>query len=170
MARIVLSSCVFRYPMGGMMSWLLQYLVGFQRLGHDVTYVEKAARRSDCFDPTRDAMGDDCGYGIRTVADLWARFGVGGRWHFVDIEGQRYGLAQEQVEAAVDSADLFIEAEHLPCGEGLFAVRTVEEAASALEEVERDYARHSRRARELAHEFFDAGKVFRRFMDELGLS
>jgi hypothetical protein len=382
MARIVLTSCVFRYPMGGMVSWLLQYLVGFQRLGHDVTYVEKAARRSDCFDPTRDAMGDDCGYGIRTVADLWARFGVGERWHFVDIEGERYGLAQEQVEAAFDSADLFIDmggdhswradaararlrvlidcepgftqmkmatkleageplpaydsyytpgrnigtqscsvpvagkawrplvlpvvpdlfelapadpgapfttvmtwqsfrprvyqgqsyghkdrefekfeslpqrtsvplelavsgrnvpwdrlaragwrvrnandvttsfesyadyirrskgeftvakhcfvathcgwfgdraamylasgrpvvmqdtgwAEHLPCGEGLFAVRTVEEAASALEEVERDYARHSRRARELAHEFFDAGPVLARFLDELGVA
>jgi len=61
-------------------------------------------------------------------------------------------------------------AEHLPCGEGLFAVNSVEEAASALEEVERDYARHSRKVREMAHEFFDAGQVFARFLDELGVS
>ncbi len=382
MARIVLSSCVFRYPMGGMRAWLLQYLVGFQRLGHDVTYVEKAAGRNGCFDPTRDQMGDDCGYGIRTVAPLWPRYGLGERWHFVDVAGQRYGLSQERVEAAFDSADLFIDmggdhswradaerarlrvqidcepgftqmkmaarleagkqlpgydfhstsgrnigtqsssaptagkqwrphvvpvvadlfpltpvapgapfttvmtwqsfrprvyqgqsyghkdlefdkfeslprrtsvplelavsgpnvpwdrlasagwrvrnanevttslesyadyirrskgefsvakhcfvatncgwfgdraamylasgrpvvlqdtgwAEHLPSGEGLFAVRTVEEAASAIDEIERDYDRHARRARELAHEFFEAGKVLGRFLDELGVA
>jgi len=109
MARIVLSSCVFRYPMGGMMAWLLQYLVGFQRLGHDVTYVEKAPGRNSCFDPTREQMGDDCGYGIRRATELWARFGVGERWHFVDIAGQDYGLSPERVEAAFSSADLFID-------------------------------------------------------------
>jgi hypothetical protein len=60
-------------------------------------------------------------------------------------------------------------AEHLPCGEGLFAVRTVEEAAAALDEVERDYARHSRRAREIAEEFLDSEKVFRGLLSELGV-
>jgi len=381
MARIVLSSCVFRYPMGGMMSWLLQYLVGFGRLGHDVFYVEKSARPNDCFDPVEDVMCDDAGYGIRTVGDLLGRFGFEDRWHFVDRKGRRYGLAKERVAAAFDSADLFIDmggdhswlgdathsglrilidcepgfkqmkmaekleagrplprydfyytpgrnigtekssvpvaskdwrplvvpvvtdlftvepadpqapfttvmswqsfrpriyqgrsyghkdreferfeslprltsvplevavsgrnvpwdrlaragwrvrnaneistsfesyaayvrrsrgeftvakhcfvatncgwfgdraavflacgrpvvmqdtgwAEHLPCGEGLFAVRSVEEAAAAIDEVERDYARHSRRAREIAEEHFDAAKVFGRFLDELGI-
>ena len=42
MARIVVGSYMFRYPLGGMMSWVLQYLVGFQRLGHEVYFVEKA--------------------------------------------------------------------------------------------------------------------------------
>ena len=59
--------------------------------------------------------------------------------------------------------------EHLPCGEGLFAVTGPDEAAEALEAVAGDYDRHSRRARELALEHFDAAKVFGRFLSELGV-
>ena len=109
MARLILSSCMFRYPMGGMMSWLLQYLVGFARLGHDVWYVEKAARPNDWFDPTRDAMTDDCGYGARVVGELLARHGYGERWHLVDLAGRRFGASRERIEAAFASADLFVD-------------------------------------------------------------
>jgi hypothetical protein len=42
MARIVLSSYVIRYPVGGVLSSNLQFLTGFRRLGHDVVLVEKA--------------------------------------------------------------------------------------------------------------------------------
>jgi len=59
--------------------------------------------------------------------------------------------------------------DHLPCGEGLFAVRTVEAAAAAIEEVEGDYDRHSRRAREIAVDCLDVRVVLRRFLDGLGL-
>lgn len=38
MARIVLGSYMVRYPLGGMMSWVLQYLLGLQQLGHDVYF------------------------------------------------------------------------------------------------------------------------------------
>jgi hypothetical protein len=39
---------------------------------------------------------------------------------------------------------------HLPTGDGLFAYRTVEEAAAALETIVADYARHARAARDVA--------------------
>src|SRR5262245_1373787 len=109
MARIVLSSCLFRYPMGGMMSWLLQYLVGLRRLGHDVHYVERATRNNDCFDPARDVMSDDCRYGIRAVGRLLERFGFADCWQFVDLVGDRHGLPKQRVHAAFASADLFID-------------------------------------------------------------
>src|SRR5215470_13041861 len=41
---------------------------------------------------------------------------------------------------------------HLPCGEGLIAVHTVDEAARSLDEIAGDYTRHSNRAREIAVE------------------
>jgi hypothetical protein len=47
----------------------------------------------------------------------------------------------------------------LPVGEGILAFRTLEEAISGVEELERDYARHSRKAREIATEYFDASRV-----------
>lgn len=47
----------------------------------------------------------------------------------------------------------------LPDGEGLFRFQTLEEAASALNSIMADYDRHSRSARALAAEYFDAAKV-----------
>lgn len=58
---------------------------------------------------------------------------------------------------------------HLPCGRGLFAVRTVEESAAAIEQVNGDYQRHSRWAREIAEEYLDTGKVLGRLLEELGI-
>jgi len=58
---------------------------------------------------------------------------------------------------------------HLPCGRGLFAVRTVEEAAGALNEIHGDYERHSKWAREIALEHLDSRRVLGRFLRELGV-
>jgi hypothetical protein len=58
---------------------------------------------------------------------------------------------------------------HIPCGRGLFAVHTVEEAAAAIDEIRGDYERHSKWAREIAAEYLEAGKVLGRFLHELGM-
>jgi hypothetical protein len=60
--------------------------------------------------------------------------------------------------------------QHLPCGRGLFAVRTVEEAAAALEAIQRDYQRHAQWARDLALTYLDTAKVLSQLMRQLGLS
>jgi hypothetical protein len=59
---------------------------------------------------------------------------------------------------------------HLPCGRGLFAVGTPEEAAAALEEVSRDYDRHAAWAREVAREHLETNKVLSRLLAELSIS
>jgi hypothetical protein len=57
----------------------------------------------------------------------------------------------------------------LPVGEGAFAVHDTEQAAAAIAEIRRDYTRHSRVARELAHEFFDAQRLLARMLEQSGL-
>jgi hypothetical protein len=109
MARIVLGSYMVRYPLGGMMSWVLQYLVGFQRLGHDVYFVEKAGYSNSCYDPCRNVMSDDCRYGAAALDSLLARFDLGNRWCFVDASGGYRGMTRESIEAVFKSADLFID-------------------------------------------------------------
>jgi hypothetical protein len=59
--------------------------------------------------------------------------------------------------------------DHLPCGRGLFAIHTVEEAAEAIKEINRNYKNHSRWARELAVEYLDAHKLLKKFLQELGI-
>src|SRR5262249_38177037 len=57
----------------------------------------------------------------------------------------------------------------LPTGKGLFAVRTVEEAAEAVKVVRRDYASHSAAARAIAQEHFDSDRLLRRLLAEAGI-
>jgi hypothetical protein len=58
---------------------------------------------------------------------------------------------------------------HLPCGQGLFAVRTAVEAAGALDEIDGDYAHHARAARAIAMEHLDASVVLGGLLRELGV-
>ena len=48
---------------------------------------------------------------------------------------------------------------YLPHGEGLFRFASVEQAAARLDEINRDYARHCRAARDIAETHFDARRV-----------
>jgi hypothetical protein len=92
-----------------MMSWVLQYILGLQRLGHEVVFVERSTHENACYDPGKMQMSDDCRQGIRVMAEILERFGLGKCWCFVDIHGEHFGLSQEAVREAFRSADLFID-------------------------------------------------------------
>jgi hypothetical protein len=109
MARIVVGSYMVRYPLGGMMSWVLQYLVGFQRLGHDVFFVEKSGYANSCYDPAKNCMSNDCSYGVAAVQTLLKRFGMQDKWCFVDFQEHYHGLTQDRIAAVFKSADLFLD-------------------------------------------------------------
>ena len=57
----------------------------------------------------------------------------------------------------------------LPTGEGLITFSTLDEAVAGVEEIEGDYERHSRAAREIAEEHFAAARVLPRLLEELGV-
>jgi hypothetical protein len=92
-----------------MMSWVLQWIVGFQRLGHQITFVEKAGYARSCYDPIHDVMTDDSSYGTSVVNELLARFGLGDRWCFVDAAGDYQGISKVAIEAVFAQADVFID-------------------------------------------------------------
>ena len=54
----------------------------------------------------------------------------------------------------------------LPVGEGLLSFNTLEEATAAVRNIEANYERHAKAARELAVEYFDSAKVLTRLIDE----
>ena len=49
--------------------------------------------------------------------------------------------------------------EILPCGEGLFAFRTEDDAVAAIGQINADYPRHCRAARAIAEQYFDSDRV-----------
>jgi hypothetical protein len=109
LARIVLGSYMVRYPLGGMMSWVLQYLVGLKQLGHDVYFVEKAGWSESCYDPSKEIMTNDCTFGVGVVNALLKRHSLGDEWCFVDYYGKYHGLERSQIESVFKEADVFID-------------------------------------------------------------
>jgi hypothetical protein len=57
-----------------------------------------------------------------------------------------------------------------PTGEGLIVFSTLDEAAAGVEEIRRNYDRHSKAAREIAEEYFDSDKVLTRLLEKLGVA
>lgn len=109
MARIIVGSYMFRFPLGGMLSWVLQYLLGLQRLGHDVFFVEKYGYDNACFDPQQKKLSDDCSCGIRRVSALLHQYGLGEKWCFVEKGDRYYGLSRQAINDVFSGADLFID-------------------------------------------------------------
>lgn len=57
----------------------------------------------------------------------------------------------------------------VPTGAGLFAFNTMDEILAAFDAINSDYHRHSRCARDIAEEYFAAGRVLPKLMNDLGL-
>ena len=64
MATIIMGSYMVRYPLGGNLSWALQYLTGFKDLGHDIYMLEKHVYDEACFDPIQQKLTNDCTNGV----------------------------------------------------------------------------------------------------------
>jgi hypothetical protein len=99
--RIVVSGMIAAVPHHGGATWaVLQYLLGFARLGHDVTFVEQLG--ADIPDLDRSPS---TAY-MRTVAK---RFGLDGRWALLRAgTHETAGLAYERVRAAARDANVLI--------------------------------------------------------------
>lgn len=109
MARVIVGSYAVRFPVGGYLSWVLQWLVGFQRLGHEVFFVEKSGWANACYDPSTDRMGDDCSLGLQRLVGALEPFGLERRWCFVDADGHYHGSTRAAIEEVFNTADLFVD-------------------------------------------------------------
>src|SRR5262249_54481045 len=108
MARIVFASYFFRYPLGGMASWALQYLLGIRASGHEVCLVERADYADAFYCPDRRAMIDDPSTGLRRLEPVLQRFDLD-KWRLVDRFGRGYGTSDLQFWEFFRSADLLID-------------------------------------------------------------
>jgi hypothetical protein len=106
--KIVLLGMMTRIPVAGAVWGTMQYLIGFQRLGYDVYYVEAHART-----PTMLMERDDDDSSAKAAAFLdrvMRYFDLGNRWafHALHDDGRCYGLSDFQLKELYQSADLII--------------------------------------------------------------
>src|SRR5687767_15013260 len=78
--RIVVMGFMASIPIAGVIWQHLHYLVGLQRLGHEVFYLEDSSRLP--YDPVRLEITNDYSYAAGTLARLAREFGFEERWGF----------------------------------------------------------------------------------------
>ena len=108
MARFIVSGGLLRYPLAGHAQWILGWLVGLQRMGHEVHYVERALWPDSCFNPETWEMSDDCSYGAGFVRSILTDHGLQERWSYQDLAGRYVGLTERDVIRAFSEADCYI--------------------------------------------------------------
>ena len=85
--RIIVMGYMASCPIAGVVWQHLHYIVGLQRLGHDVYYVEDSSRYPynptslpDDATPLSERIRSDCIYAADTLRNLAEKFSFQNRW------------------------------------------------------------------------------------------
>jgi hypothetical protein len=106
--KLVLLGMMSRMPVAGVVWQTVQYLVGLQRLGYEVYYVEAHACSPSSFIATEAEDGSDKAADF--IAGVMRRFDLGDRWafHALHSDGRCYGLSNMRLQELYRSAALLI--------------------------------------------------------------
>ncbi|MDQ6913048.1 MAG: hypothetical protein M3128_09275 [Verrucomicrobiota bacterium] len=121
---IVLLGMMTRMPVGGVVWQTIHYIVGLQRLGFEVVYIEDHGAYPAMFTSKDDPDGGE--KAAEFIARTLQEFDLGLRWsyHAWHVEHRYYGLEKTQVIRAFQSADAILNlhggtlprTEHRSCG------------------------------------------------------
>jgi hypothetical protein len=106
--KVVLLGLMSRLPVSGVIWQTVQYLVGLERLGYEVYYVEAHGCPPSTFIETEGQDGEE--KAARFIAQVMRRFDLAGRWAFHALYGsdRYYGLDETRVKELYRSAALII--------------------------------------------------------------
>lgn len=106
--RITVAGSIAQKPHQPGHTWqFLQYLLGFERLGLEVLFLDRLDH-----DACRDAQGRACtpeqAVGARYLAGVMRDFGLAGAWSLALEDGTRLGLSADRVAAHVRDSELVL--------------------------------------------------------------
>lgn len=82
--RVLVLGYIVRGPLGGHAWHHLQYVLGLERLGHDVYFLEDSDDFESCYDPTTHEMTADPAFGLSFTRSAFERVGLNDRWAYYD--------------------------------------------------------------------------------------
>ena len=90
--RAIVTGMIGTFPVGGVAWDYGQYLLGLERLGFEVYYLEDTG--CETYDPSKGDVGSDPAYGINFLTETLAKFSpkLASRWHFRAMDGKTYGM------------------------------------------------------------------------------
>ena len=99
---------VGQYPVGGVAWDYLQYVVGLQRLGHDVYYHEDTW----CwpYHPRDKTMTEDPEYSVGFLKRFFEAYApeLAAHWHYLHLHESSYGMSRSAFDEVARTADLFV--------------------------------------------------------------
>jgi hypothetical protein len=106
--KIVILGMMSHMPVAGNIWLVLQYLVGFRRLGYEVYYVEAHAINPGML--MRTADDDSSDRAAQFIDGIMRRLDLGDHWAFqaLHADGRCYGLSGQQLKNLYQSAALII--------------------------------------------------------------
>jgi hypothetical protein len=108
-ARIVVCGYMIRHPLAGNVLAYFHYVLGLERLGHEVLYLEESGWPRACYDPVRREYGDDPRAGLRVVRALLGDYGVKAPVCYVNREsGKVEGADWDELKRMLAAADLLL--------------------------------------------------------------
>jgi hypothetical protein len=100
---IVVLGLLGQFPLAGIAWQLLHHLVGLQRLGFAVVYVEETGVAP--YDPRTKTLAPDCSYSLRYINEALRPYGLTEAWAYHDeFTRQWYGLSGARVRELFDQA------------------------------------------------------------------
>jgi len=106
--RIIMLGMMTRIPVAGAIWGAVQYLIGLQRLGYDVYYVEAHARTPTMLMERDD--DDSSELAAKFIDRIMRRFDLADKWafHALHDDGRCFGMTELQLRELYRSADLLI--------------------------------------------------------------
>jgi hypothetical protein len=147
---------VGQMPLAGIAWQAMHYLVGLERLGYDVWYIEDGG--ANPYDPRVASVMMECDYNVAYLRRAMERYGLGDRWAYWDaINDEWHGLSRAQVRRLYARADGLINLcgatrlrpEHLAC-----PVRIMVDSDPIYEQIKYSMADPAARAYLDAHTHF----------------
>jgi GT2 family glycosyltransferase len=106
--KLVLLGMMTRIPVAGVIWQTIHYLIGFQRLGYDVFYVETHARTPAML--MKREEDDSSAKAAAFIDGVMRRFDLGDRWAFnaLHADGRCYGMSRAELQKLYGSAEILI--------------------------------------------------------------
>lgn len=107
--QIVIAGYIVGGPLGGLVWHHLQYVLGLQRMGHDVIFIEDSDDYPSCYNPETHEFSVDPSYGIRFIEQVFSRFKMNNKWAYYHAHSNKwFGADEKTVKQFCQSADLFL--------------------------------------------------------------
>ena len=106
--RAVVTGMIVTYPVGGVAWDYGQYVLGLERMGFEVYYLEDTGWQT--YDPNQGLYGENCSYGVEFLRESLAALSpsLAKRWQFHAMDGRTYGMNSRDFSEVVAEADLFL--------------------------------------------------------------